>query len=83
MLYGLGVLIAIGAAGAFAAVGILTIWGGYEAVRRELVRGFVVNPPSPAERVISLSVTVVPLAVVALFSLMAAGRITLMVLGIN
>lgn len=77
----LGSLIALGAALAFAALGVLTLWGGWLAIRREVVRGFVSTAPAPVERIGTLLLIGVPLAGAALLSLLAAIRITVVALG--
>jgi hypothetical protein len=82
-MYLLGVLIALGAALAFAAVGGLLIWGGARALRREVLRGFVSAAPPPAERLRTLALVALPLLGAALLSLLAAGKFVLVAFGIR
>jgi hypothetical protein len=49
----LGVLIAIGAALAFIAIGALTLYGGADATQRQVVPGFRPDNPGGAERVLT------------------------------
>ncbi|MEF3273608.1 MAG: hypothetical protein K6356_04290 [Chloroflexus sp.] len=79
----LGSLIALGAALVFAALALATLWGGWQAVQRELLRGFVSTNPSPSERIWSLVLTVVPLLGTALLGLLAAWRIVQVALGLG
>ncbi|WP_333691826.1 hypothetical protein [Chloroflexus sp.] len=79
----LGSLIALGAALVFAALAVATLWGGWQAVRRELVRGFVSANPSTVERLWSLFLTVVPLLGAVLLGLLAAWRIFQVALGLG
>jgi hypothetical protein len=77
----IGSLIALGAALVFAAVAGLLAWGGALALRQELLRGFVVVPPSSAERLLTLALVVLPLFGAALLSFLAAWRIAMVALG--
>jgi hypothetical protein len=77
----IGSLIALGAALVFAAVAGLLAWGGALALRRELQRGFVVDPPSPGERWLILALVVLPLFGTALLSFLAAWRIAMVAFG--
>jgi hypothetical protein len=79
----LGALIALGAALAFAVLGALTLWGGWLAIRREVLRGFVSAAPSPAERTLTLLLIGVPLFGAALLGLLAAIRIAAVALGLG
>jgi hypothetical protein len=79
----LGTLIALGAAFAFAVLGALTLWGGWRAIRREVLRGFVSTAPSPAERTLTLLLIGVPLCGAALLGLLAAIRIAAVALGLG
>jgi len=79
----LGSLIALGAAFVFAVLAIATLWGGWQAIQRELLRGFISTNPSSGERVWSLFLTVVPLLGVALLGLLAAWRIVQVALGLG
>ncbi len=79
----LGSLIALGAALVFAALAIATLWGGWQAVQRELVRGFVSANPPMGERIWSIILTVVPLLGAALLGLLAAWRIAQVAFGLG
>ncbi|NJN18160.1 MAG: hypothetical protein HC822_18785 [Oscillochloris sp.] len=79
----LGSVIALGAALAFVAVSGLLFWGGWIMLQRELLRGFVSAAASPGERVLTVLLTVVPLIITACFSLLAAGRIALVAVGLG
>ena len=77
----LGSIIALGAALVFAAMAVLAVWGVLQAVRGELLRGFVSANPGPLDRALTLLLVGVPLAGVAALGLLAAVRITLVALG--
>lgn len=79
----LGSLIALGAALVFAALALATLWGGWQAIRRELLRGFVSTNPAMGERIWSLLLTIVPLLGAALLGLLAAWRIVQVALGLG
>lgn len=79
----LGSLIALGAALAFAALAALTLWGGWLAVRREVLRGFVSAAPAPAERTVTLLLIGLPLCGAALLAILAALRIAAVALGLG
>jgi hypothetical protein len=77
----LGSIIALAAALAFAAIAILSVWGCLQAVRGELLRGFISANPAPADRIVTLLLVGVPLAGVAALGLLAAVRIILVAIG--
>jgi hypothetical protein len=79
----LGSLIAVAAAVVFAAVGLLTLWGGAEAVARELGPDFVRSAATGARRLGTLLMAGLPIAVVGLFALLAAWRILAVALGMG
>jgi Na+(H+)/acetate symporter ActP len=79
----LGVLIAIGAAIAFAVVGALTLWGGLDAVSSELPRDFRRSAATPAQRAFTVAIVALPLVITALFGLLAAGRILQVAFGLG
>ena len=83
MLALLGSLIAVGAALAFAAVGLLTLWGGREVFTRELPRDFTRSALTPGRRALTALVVGLPLGITALFGLLAAGRILQVALGLG
>jgi hypothetical protein len=77
----IGSIIALLAALAFAAMAALAVWGVFRAIRGELVRGFIIARPGPAERVFTMLLVGVPLAGVAALGLLAAVRLVLVALG--
>jgi hypothetical protein len=79
----LGSLIAAGAAVVFAALGIVTLWGGLDALTREVPRGFVRSQSSAGERALTLLGVGAPLVITGLFGLLAAGRILQVALGLS
>lgn len=79
----LGSLIAAGAAVAFAAAGLLTLWGGLDTLSRELPRGFLRSGASAAQRAFTLALVGLPLTIVGLFGLLAAARILQVALGLS
>jgi ABC-type enterochelin transport system permease subunit len=82
-MYLLGVLIAIGAAVAFAVVGALTLWGGLVTFTSELPRDYRRSAATPAQRALTLALVGLPLVITALFGLLAAGRILQVALGLG
>ncbi|GIV91142.1 MAG: hypothetical protein KatS3mg055_3660 [Chloroflexus sp.] len=79
----IGSLIALGAAIVFAVVAIATLWGGWQAIQRELLRGFVSTNPSIGERIWSILLTVLPLIGATLLGLLAAWRIAQVAFGLG
>jgi hypothetical protein len=77
----LGSLIAVAAAIVFAAVGLLALWGGAEAFARELTRDFIRSAAPGARQLGSLLAVGLPIALVALFALLAAWRLLAVALG--
>ena len=75
-------LLGTGVALAFALVGGLTLWGGYLALRDEIRRSFIITRPTPAARARDLLLFAGPLLGVAALSLLAAGKILLVALGV-
>jgi hypothetical protein len=71
----LGVLIGVGAAVAFLAVGALALFGGTDATRRQLLPGFLPDRPGPGERLLALLSLWGPAALVALLCLLAGIQI--------
>lgn len=80
-MYALGVLIAIGAAVVFAAIGALTLWGGLQALTREVPRGFVRSAASGGQRALTIAMVGAPLLITGLFGLLAGARILQVALG--
>jgi hypothetical protein len=79
----LGSIIALGAALAFAGMAILAVWGGLQAIRSELLRGFVSANPSVADRAITVLLVGVPLAGVAAIGLLSAVRVARVAFGLG
>jgi hypothetical protein len=71
----LGALIALGAALAFAAMGLLALWGAARATREQLVPGFRTDRPGALERALTLAAVWVPALVIAGFGVYAAAWI--------
>lgn len=82
-MYALGVLITIGAAVAFAAMGIFTLWGGLDALTREVPRDFTRSAASGAQRALTLAMVGLPLLITGLFGLFAAARMLQVALGLS
>ncbi|MFO7168836.1 MAG: hypothetical protein DIU80_012515 [Chloroflexota bacterium] len=72
VLFAIGALVAIVAAAAFAALGLLTLYGGARATREQLIPGFRPDRPGPLARALALVAVWVPVLVVTLFALYAA-----------
>lgn len=82
MLFFLGVLIAIAAGIAFGAMGVFTLWGGFDALSREVPRGFVRTAASGGQRAFTMLAVGVPLVITGLFGLLAAGRMLQVAFGL-
>lgn len=74
MLY-IGALIAIGAAAAFVIVAALSLFGGVDATRTEVARGFRPDNPGPLDRALTFLGVWGPILLTALLCLLAAGQI--------
>ncbi|RRR71717.1 MAG: hypothetical protein EI684_11180 [Candidatus Viridilinea halotolerans] len=74
MVFILGVLIALGSAGLFGALGLLTLWGGIVTLRTELPRDYLRTQASGATRFTTLTLVGVPLVLTALFGIIIALR---------
>lgn len=81
-MFALGVLIAIAAAVAFAAMGGLTLWGGLDTLTREVPRDFRRSAASGAQRALTLAMVGLPLLITGLFGILAAGRLVQVALGL-
>ncbi|NTV65494.1 MAG: hypothetical protein HGA65_18445 [Oscillochloris sp.] len=77
----LGSIVCLGSALAFAVIAVLSVWATAQAIRQEVVYGFVSANPSPADRTLTLLMVGVPLAGVAALSLLSAVRFALVALG--
>lgn len=80
-MYVLGALIMVGAGVAFGALGALMIWGGMQAVRDELLRGFVSANPSGGDRALTLTLVGFPMVVAGIFGLLSAVWMVLVAIG--
>ncbi|ABU57941.1 hypothetical protein [Roseiflexus castenholzii] len=76
----LGVLIAIASAVAFAALGLVTLFGGARSTQEQIIPGFIPDRASGAERLFTLGAVWIPVIVVTLFGVYAAYRIVEMVI---
>jgi hypothetical protein len=83
MLFFLGVLIAIGAGVFFAALGLLTLWGGLDTLRNELPRDVRRTQARGGARVTTLTLVGLPLLITAFFGLLAAGRFIQVAFGLG
>jgi hypothetical protein len=77
----LGSIICLGVAIAFVVIAGLAVWGTVQAIRLEILRGFVSANPGPADRALTLILVGVPLAGVAAISLLSAVRMALVAVG--
>lgn len=77
----IGAIIVAGAGLAFLAVGLLAIFGSLQATRGQLVPGFRPDQPGPAERTLSLLAVWGSALLVALLSILAAGKLLSVALG--
>lgn len=75
-----GLIIALGAAFAFAAIAGLIIWGGLMAIRGEVQRDFVSSPSTPVGRILTIVGLALPMVGASLLAFLAAGRILQMVI---
>jgi diacylglycerol kinase len=71
----LGILIAIGAALTFAAVGAFVLWGSERALRDEVATSYISQPPALADRLITWLCLILPALAVVVFCLLTALRI--------
>jgi hypothetical protein len=83
MLFFLGVLIAIGAGIFFAALGLLTLWGGLDTLRSELPRDARRSQSGGGALAMTLTLTGLPLLITAVFGLLAAGRFIQVAFGLG
>ncbi|MEM8534348.1 MAG: hypothetical protein AAGF95_26105 [Chloroflexota bacterium] len=78
MLLLLGALIAVGAAGAFVAVGIFTIVGAADTTQRQLTPGFLPDKPGGLERALTFISVWVSVILIAILSIWAGIEFLLM-----
>lgn len=76
----LGVLIALGAAAAFAGLGLATLFGGARSTSEQVIPGFKPDRPGAAERALTLGAVWIPVVVVAIFGVYSAVRVVEMVI---
>ncbi len=67
-----GTLLALGAAGLALAVAGVTLWGGWLALRDELVPGFRTVPPRPRSILLTGIAVLLPIVAIAAFTLYLA-----------
>ena len=77
----IGALITLGAAIALLVVGALTLFGGANATRRQIVPGFRPDRPSAAERTLTLLGVWGPILLIATLCLLAAIKMLQVVMG--
>jgi len=75
----LGILIGVAAAVAFLLVGALTLFGGADATRRQILPGFAPDRPSSGERLLTLLSVWGPAVLIALLCLLAGIQIVRLV----
>ncbi len=83
MLYILGVLVAIGAAVVFAAIGALVIWGGLNTLRTEVPRDYLRTRAGGGTRVATSLLVGLPLLVTGFFGLLAALKLLQVAFGLG
>ncbi|MCS7287647.1 MAG: hypothetical protein NZ699_00795 [Roseiflexus sp.] len=76
----LGVIIAIVSAIAFAALGLVTLFGGVRSTQEQIFPGFIPDRAGGAERLFTLGAVWIPVIVVTIFGVYAAYRIIEMVI---
>ncbi|MEI6776976.1 MAG: hypothetical protein WCK70_08745 [Chloroflexales bacterium] len=79
----LGSIICLGAALANAGISILAVWGGLQAIRRELLRGFISANPSAADRTMTILMVGAPMAGVAFIGMLSAVRMIIVAFGLG
>jgi hypothetical protein len=82
-MYILGVLIAVGAALAFAAIGALTLWGGLNTLRTELPRDYLRTRAGVGPQVTTALLVGLPLLITGTFGLLAAVRMLAVAFGLR
>ena len=82
MIYILGVLVAVGAAVAFAALGVLTLWGGFTTLRGEVPRDYLRTRASGGTRTFTTLLVGLPLLITGVFGLIAALRLLQVAFGL-
>lgn len=83
MLFILGVLIAIGAAVVFAAMGGLTIWGGVISLRSEVARDYVRTQAGGGTRAATTILVGLPLAITGFFGVLTGLRLLQVAFGLG
>lgn len=82
-MYILGVLIAVGSAVAFAAVGALTIWGGLTTLSTEVPRDYLRTRAGGGARALTSLLVGLPLLITGVFSILAALRFLQIAFGLG
>jgi len=77
----IGLLITLGGALAFLAVGALTLFGGANATQQQVLPGFRPDHPSPAERALTLLGVWGPILLIATLCLLAAIKMIQVIVG--
>jgi hypothetical protein len=83
MLYILGVLVAIGAAVVFAAMGALTIWAGLGTFRTEVPRDYLRTRATGGARALTTLLVGLPLLITGAFGILGALRLLQVALGLG
>ena len=83
MLYILGVLIAIGAAVVFGAIGALTLWGGLNTLGTEVPRDYLRTRAGAGAQATTALLVGLPLLITGIFGLLAALRIFQVAFGLG
>ncbi|HWQ14230.1 MAG TPA: hypothetical protein VNL77_15635 [Roseiflexaceae bacterium] len=79
-LFWLGILIALGAAVVFAALGVLPLYAAIRTTREQIIPGFRPDRPGPLERALALAAVWLPAIVTGLFGLYACAQLLLLAL---
>lgn len=74
MIFILGVLIALGSAGLFGILGLLTLWGGVDTLRTELPRDYLRTQAGGGTRLTTLTLVGLPMVITAVFGIITALR---------
>lgn len=83
MFFVLGSIVALGAALAFVVIVLSSAWGTFQAIRDEVLRGFVRENPPFADRATTLLFVSVPLLGVLTLGLLSVARLFLVALGMG
>jgi hypothetical protein len=82
-MYILGVLIAIGAAVAFAVIGVLVVWGGLATLRTEVQRDYLRTRAGVGAQATTALLVSLPLLITGVFGILAALRFLQVAFGLG